>query len=310
MSRSCHSATFSSAAIALARTSRARPVICSHPIGLRLCGIADEPFCPRPNGSSTSPISVFCSPRISSANFSSDAARIASAVISSACRSRWMTCDDDGRRREPERLADGAPRSTDRGARTCRRRPTSCRRTRPRARGARARGRARPRRTRARASRRTSSARRARRASGRSSACGDAPRPRRRIAAASASRSARIRSHASRICSASAVSSTSDDVRPKCSQRAAGPTRSATAVVNAMTSCCVVCSISSMRAMSNCGFLAQGARVLDGHDARGRQRVGGRQLHVQPGVVLLLVAPDRAHLGMGVARNHSARSSS
>ena len=70
MSRSCHSATFSIAAIALPRSSRARPTICSQPIGLRLCGIADEPFCPFANGSSTSPISVFCRPRISSANFS------------------------------------------------------------------------------------------------------------------------------------------------------------------------------------------------------------------------------------------------
>ena len=78
MSRSCQSATFSSAAMALPRSSRARPAICSQPIGLRLCGIADEPFCPLANGSSTSPISVFCRPRISSANFSSDAAVIAS----------------------------------------------------------------------------------------------------------------------------------------------------------------------------------------------------------------------------------------
>ena len=54
-------------------------MICSQPIGLRLCGIADEPFWPLPNGSSISPISVFCRPRISSANFSSDAAVIASA---------------------------------------------------------------------------------------------------------------------------------------------------------------------------------------------------------------------------------------
>ena len=46
MSRSCQSATFSSAACALPRSSRARPTICSQPIGLRLCGIADEPFCP------------------------------------------------------------------------------------------------------------------------------------------------------------------------------------------------------------------------------------------------------------------------
>ena len=43
---------------------------------------------------------------------------------------------------------------------------------------------------------------------------------------------------------------TSEEVRPKCSQRADGPMRSATAVVNAMTSCWVVCSIASMRAMS------------------------------------------------------------
>ena len=60
-----------------------------------------------------------------------------------------------------------------------------------------------------------------------------------------------MRSHASRICSACAVSMTSDEVMPKCSQRADGPTFSATAVVNAMTSCWVTCSISSIRAMSN-----------------------------------------------------------
>ncbi len=63
-----------------------------------------------------------------------------------------------------------------------------------------------------------------------------------------------IRSHAWRICSDCAVSTTSDDVRPKCSHRAAGPTFSATAVVKAMTSCCVVCSISSMRATSKAAF--------------------------------------------------------
>ena len=89
--------------MALARSSRARPTICSQPIGLRLCGIADEPFWPFANGSSTSPISVFCRPRISSANFSSDAAVIASAVSSSAWRSRWMTCDETGAGSRPSR---------------------------------------------------------------------------------------------------------------------------------------------------------------------------------------------------------------
>ena len=70
MSRSCHSATFSSEASALARTSRARPLTCSQPTGLRLWGMADEPFWPEPKGSSTSRTSVFCSARISVANFS------------------------------------------------------------------------------------------------------------------------------------------------------------------------------------------------------------------------------------------------
>jgi hypothetical protein len=63
-----------------------------------------------------------------------------------------------------------------------------------------------------------------------------------------------MRSQASVICTACAVSMTSDEVRPKCSQRAEGPTFSATAVVNAMTSCWVVCSISSMRATSKAAF--------------------------------------------------------
>ena len=66
MSRSCQSATFSRPTSALPRTSRASPQIRSATIGLRLCGIADEPFCPRANGSSTSRTSVRARWRISS----------------------------------------------------------------------------------------------------------------------------------------------------------------------------------------------------------------------------------------------------
>ena len=44
---SCHSAIFSNAACAFARTTRARPQICSQVTGLRLWGIAELPFCPR-----------------------------------------------------------------------------------------------------------------------------------------------------------------------------------------------------------------------------------------------------------------------
>ena len=54
MSRSCHSATSSTPACALPRSTRASPVTCSDLIGLRLCGIALEPFWPAPNGSRTS----------------------------------------------------------------------------------------------------------------------------------------------------------------------------------------------------------------------------------------------------------------
>src|SRR2546430_6161799 len=45
MSRSCQSATFSKPACAFERTSRASPLICSAVIGLRLCGMAEDPFC-------------------------------------------------------------------------------------------------------------------------------------------------------------------------------------------------------------------------------------------------------------------------
>ena len=65
MSRSCQSATFSNPACALDRTTRANPLICSQVTGLRLCGIADEPFCFSLKNSSASRTSVRCRWRIS-----------------------------------------------------------------------------------------------------------------------------------------------------------------------------------------------------------------------------------------------------
>ena len=188
MSRSCQSATFSSAAISVARAAAAPgPTTCSQPIGLRLCGIADEPFWPLPNGSSTSPISVFCRPRISSANFSSDAA-----VMASAREQLRVPVALDDLRRDRRRLAGRAARTrrasidgsqVGEGADGARDLADADGR---RGRGARARCRARSPRTRARASGRRSSARRARRASGRSSASAGAPRRASRTASASA----------------------------------------------------------------------------------------------------------------------------
>ena len=58
MSRSCHKAMSCRPASRLERTTRASPLIVSAEIGLRLWGIADEPFCPGLKPSITSDTSV------------------------------------------------------------------------------------------------------------------------------------------------------------------------------------------------------------------------------------------------------------
>ena len=75
----------------LPRTIRASPAIRSQVIGFFLCGMAEEPFWPLPNGSSTSQTSVRCRFRISVANCSSEEATTASVVKYSAWRSRCRT---------------------------------------------------------------------------------------------------------------------------------------------------------------------------------------------------------------------------
>ena len=72
MSRSCHSATSSSAGVTAERTMRASPVRFSVSTGLRLCGMADEPFWPSAKNSSASMTSVRCRCRISVASRSTD----------------------------------------------------------------------------------------------------------------------------------------------------------------------------------------------------------------------------------------------
>ena len=104
MSRSCQRATFSSPTSAAARTTRASPQMRSATTGLRLCGIAEEPFWPLPNGSCTSRTSVRARWRISSANLSSEEAQRASAFSSSAWRSRWMIWVEAGAGSRPRRL--------------------------------------------------------------------------------------------------------------------------------------------------------------------------------------------------------------
>ena len=50
--------------------------------------------------------------------------------------------------------------------------------------------------------------------------------------------------------------------------------------------------------------LADIARRVGGHDAGSRHRVGGGRLDEQPGLVAMLIAPDAAHLRVGVACDH------
>ena len=104
MSRSCQSATFSSAALALPRSTRARPLIRSTVIGLRLWGIDEEPFCwPERNGSAASSTSVRWRWRISVARRSRPAPASAIAPSSAAWRSRATTWVEMSSRRSPRR---------------------------------------------------------------------------------------------------------------------------------------------------------------------------------------------------------------
>ena len=213
MSRSCHNATFSSPTTAAPRTTRARPQIRSATTGLRLCGIADDPFWPLANGSSTSRTSVRARCRISSANLSSDEALTASAERSSACRSRWTICVAAGAGSRPRRSQ--AIRSTS-GSMAAywptapeslpTRMPSSARATR----------------VRARSSSNAHTASFSPNVVG--SACTPCVRPMQSVSLCSSARAATAasarsipsssRAPASCTCSASAVSTTSDDVRP------------------------------------------------------------------------------------------------
>ena len=246
MSRSCQSGTFSRPTTAAARTTRASPQMRSATFGLRLCGIADEPFIPFPNGSSTSRTSVRARCLISVANRSSDVAQSASAASISACRSRAITCVDSGSGSRPS--FSQAIRST--SGSTCAYVPTvpdSCP-TRFVSSAAANRVRAR-------------SSSNAHPASFQPKVIGSAwipcDLPMQTVFRCSSARAvtrararsipSRTRTPASWICRESAVSTTSDDVRPKWTQRPSGPSCSVTASTKAAVSWSVTRSISATR---------------------------------------------------------------
>ena len=108
MSRSCHSATFSSAGTTAERTRRARPVRFSLKTGLRLWGIAEEPFWPAAKGSSASRTSLRCKCRISVARRSTELAITARVAKNMAWRSRGMTWLEIGSTSSPRASATWA----------------------------------------------------------------------------------------------------------------------------------------------------------------------------------------------------------
>ncbi len=220
MSRSCQSGIPSVTGVTYDRTIRARPAIRSDMIGFFLCGIALEPFWPARNGSASSRTSVRWPCRTSSPTASQTVAMIASADTHSAIPSRSTTwlATSAGRRPSagrPTPPAPGPPTSTSRP-----RRRSSPPRPPPGP-GAAGPGTGPARRRSRPAGARTRPARRGCRGSGRPAACPGAPGR-----APAAPRPARppwpaARRVASTSCTASAVSSRSEEVSPKWTYAAA-----------------------------------------------------------------------------------------
>ncbi len=90
-SRSSQSVLFNKAGSTYALITLASPHTCSDFIGLRLCGMVDEPTCLVPKPSSTSAISLRWRFRISMQTLSSVVATFARNIMNSACLSRWMS---------------------------------------------------------------------------------------------------------------------------------------------------------------------------------------------------------------------------
>ena len=305
MSRSCQRATFSSEARAFVRTSRARPATCSQPTGLRLWGIAEEPFCPEPNGSSTSRTSVFWRARISVANFSRLAATRARVGhhLGVAVALQDLGRDRGGPQPEPRahRLLDvgGQVREGPHRARELAHRDRG-----PRAVEAAAGGAAAPR-TRGRASGRRSSARRGRRGCARSSACACGARPAPAPPSIRSTRSSRTRSQASRMRIGEGgvhdVGGREAVVQP--------PPLGADALGHAgdegdhVVLDLLLDLLDAGRRRSGPARLIA-ARASLGDDAALRQHLGGGDLDLEPGGEAVLVGPQARHLRARVAGDH------
>ena len=252
MSRSCHSATFSSAAWALPRSTRASPEICSLLIGLRLCGIDEEPFWPGPERL----LRLAHLGALQVADLGREALEAGAGERDRAQQLGVAVARDDLRRdvlareaeaREHARLELGAGRGVraDRARDRADRRPAS-KRALAGARALRCASKAKP-------------ASLTPKVVG--SACTPWVRPTHSVStcsrarAASAATSSRApatrTSPTARSCSASAVSSTSEEVSPKWIQRPASPAEAASTSTNAATSWSVTRSRSSTASTVN-----------------------------------------------------------
>src|ERR1700741_3312991 len=85
---------------------RASPVTFSDSTGLRLCGMAEDPFCPSEKNSSASSTSVRCRWRISVASRSTDEAPTPSVAKYMGCRCRGLIGGGLAPTRDPHRLGD------------------------------------------------------------------------------------------------------------------------------------------------------------------------------------------------------------
>ena len=200
------------------------PQMRSETIGLRLCGMAEEPFWPARNGSSTSRTSVRWRWRISVPNRSSPAPASAMACSSCAWRSRATTWVDTGSAARSSRSRTRRSNSGEVAAYV----PTA-----PEIAPTAAWSNARSSRSRLRCASKAKPASFTPKVVG--SACTPWVRPTQSVSRCSRARSATI-------WSASAVSSTSELVRPKWIQRPAGPADSASTSTNAAMSWSVVFS--------------------------------------------------------------------
>ena len=130
---------------------------------------------------------------------------------------------------------------------------------------------------------------------------------RRLSAASSASTSAMRMSLARLSCTARQVSSTSELVSPRWTNRASGPMNSARWVRNAITSCLVTFSISSIRADVEFRLPPlvpdRLRRRFRDHADLGH-RLAGVSLDLEPDAKARLGRPDGGHLGAGIAGDH------